>query len=385
MNEKYKVLIVDDENSIRQFLADALFDDYLVAEAVDGMAGIREVLSTEYDVIVVDVKMPRVGGIEVLKSVKAEKPLTEVVMLTAYASVNTAMEAVRLGAFDYLTKPAKIMDIRKVVSNAAEKSRLARQHKQLLQSLQEANQQLRQHVEHVEKLNCMMERGSQENLDLTAQLKRLNNELERRVEMATLNLDQTNRRLRENFEDTIKALVSAVEMKDTYTRGHSARVAEFTVTIARKLGLPEDEIALVNYAAILHDVGKIGIDEKILTKPAHLSDEEYKIIKLHPQMGDKIIQTVEFLAPVRHVVRNHHERYDGRGYVDGLKGEAIPIAARITAVADAYDAMFSDRAYRRSLTKDDAIEILKDNAGSQFDPEVVRAFEEIVRSSHPSE
>jgi len=374
MAERARLLVVDDEASIRSFLRDALSGEYDVQTASDGIEGAEAIAAGDFAVALVDINMPRADGVQLLNSVHETGKQTEVVMLTAYASVDTAMEAVRLGAFDYLTKPARTHDIRRVVRNAVSKHRLARENRELLERLTEANRQLKQHVAHVEKVNEMTERLNGENAALAGSLRRLNEGLERRVEDATRDLGRANRLLKENYLATIKALASSIEMKDAYTRGHSIRVAEYSVAIARKMLMPEERIVLLHYVTILHDVGKIGIDERILTKPGALTEEEYATIKLHPRMGEKIVQSIDFLAPVRSVVRSHHEWWNGKGYPDGLSGDSIPLEARIVGVADSFDAMTSTRAYRPALSVAEALDRLRASAGIQFDPEIVRVF-----------
>ncbi len=378
MPECPKILIIDDEESIRNFLLDALSEQYEVSAAEDGESGLKQLNDDDFDAVLVDLKMPKMDGISVLREIKQQEYITEVIMLTAYASVDTAVEAVRLGAYDYLTKPSRPSDIRRIIRNAVEKVRLERENSTLLLNLKEKNKQLQQHIDHIEKLNQMLERINKENTDMADRLRISNNDLEKRVDNAALELNRANRSLRENYMATIRALASAIEMKDTYTRGHSSRVTDLSISIAREYGVSDDRILLINYASILHDIGKIGIDEAILTKNSGLTQEEYNIIKLHPQMGDKIIQSIEFLQPVRSIVRNHHERLDGRGYIDGLGGEDIPIEARIVSVADAYDAMTSYRAYRDNLTVTEALLQIKENSGTQFDPRIVDIFLGII-------
>jgi putative nucleotidyltransferase with HDIG domain len=181
-------------------------------------------------------------------------------------------------------------------------------------------------------------------------------------------------KMRKVYLDTIRALAAAIDAKDPYTKGHSERVADTSVALAQELNLSDREIENIEYTALLHDIGKIGIDERILGKNDGLTSEEFKRIKEHTIMGAKIIKPVEFLKDSYKVIYHHHERYNGDGYPDGLKGEDIPISSRIIAVADAYDAMGSDRPYRKKLNKDKIVKELKDQSGKQFDPEVVKAF-----------
>jgi putative nucleotidyltransferase with HDIG domain len=376
--EKGRVLIVDDEAGIRGFLCDALNDGCEVFTAENGEEAIGKIKEIGYNVVVTDIKMPGVSGVELLRLVKELQPDTEVIILTAYASLDTAIAALHQGAYDYITKPVKIENIRNTVKNALEKNRLASENKMLLKSLKEANEELRNYISHVEKMNQALERINEENILLSSQSKKLNQELSEKVEQATFELRRANIALKDNYLSTIQALAAAVEMKNPYTRGHSVRVAGYTTALCRRLGYSEEDVVMISYAAILHDVGKIGIDEKVLTKPGRLSESEFGIIRLHPKMGDEIIRPVEFLGRWRSIVRNHHEHYDGSGYVDGLKGQDIPLEARIVTVTDVYDALTSDRPYRKGLAPLDAVEVIKRGAGIQFDPDVVRVFVELI-------
>ncbi|GEM_PF-3237196 len=183
--------------------------------------------------------------------------------------------------------------------------------------------------------------------------------------------------LEQAYLSTVSALAAAIDAKDAYTHGHSSRVMEYAVLIAREMGLPEDEIERIKLAGLLHDIGKIGVRESILLKKGKLTDEEYEEIKKHPVLGANIINQVRFLESVVPYTYYHHERWDGKGYPEGLKGEEIPLGARILAVADTFDAMTSSRSYRKALPDSYALEEIKKNAGKQFDPKVVEAFERV--------
>lgn len=182
-----------------------------------------------------------------------------------------------------------------------------------------------------------------------------------------------------SYFSTVKALARAIEVKDPYTYGHSEKVTEYSLAIARRMGVSEWELKNIKYAAALHDIGKIGIARKILDKPGTLNEEEFVHIKTHPQLGDSIIEPVAFLQEPREIILHHHERYDGKGYPDGLKEEEIPLGARILAVADSFEAMMSDRPYRKALPLEEAMKELEINAGTQFDPRVVEAFLLVLR------
>jgi len=185
-------------------------------------------------------------------------------------------------------------------------------------------------------------------------------------------------KMRKVYLDTIRALAAAIDAKDPYTKGHSERVSEMSLALAQELNLSDRDIENIEYAALLHDIGKIGIADNILGKNSSLTNEEFDKIKEHPIMGAKIIEPVDFLKNSYEAIYHHHEKYNGTGYPDGLKEKDIPLSARIIAVADAYDAMGSDRPYRKKLSKDEILNELKDQAGKQFDPEIVKALISIL-------
>ncbi|QIB27063.1 HD-GYP domain-containing protein [Caloranaerobacter azorensis] len=187
------------------------------------------------------------------------------------------------------------------------------------------------------------------------------------------------------YMETIQALTNAMEAKDAYTSGHAERVGEYAVKLARALNLSDRRIENIKNAAILHDIGKIGIDDQILRKPGKLTYEEYEKIKKHPSIGAEILKEVNFLKEVSSIVRHHHERYDGKGYPDGLKEDEIPVEAAILAIADVYDAMTSDRPYRKALTKEVALSEIEKNAGTQFNPEFAKMFVEVMRNEGEKE
>ncbi len=174
--------------------------------------------------------------------------------------------------------------------------------------------------------------------------------------------------------DYIKSIAVALDARDAYTHGHSRRVAEFSIGIGKELGLSEGELEFLELSATIHDIGKIGISESVLNKPGKLTDEEFKIIKSHPDKGSKILEPMSRLRALMPGVRHHHERYDGRGYPDGLKGDEIHLVARIISVADTFDAMTSNRAYRKGLSKEVAFKEIENGAGTQFDPKLATPF-----------
>ncbi|MDI3534646.1 MAG: hypothetical protein PWQ82_1011 [Thermosediminibacterales bacterium] len=185
--------------------------------------------------------------------------------------------------------------------------------------------------------------------------------------------------MRSIYLEAVQALAAAIEVKDPYTKGHSERVAKYAVAIAREMKYPEDKIETLQYAALLHDIGKIGIDKNILNKPDKLSKEEFNKIKDHAVLGANIVQRVNFLSPASKFILHHHERADGSGYPLGFRGNEIPKEAAILAVADVFDALTSDRPYRRAMSRDEALKLIKEKSGVEFDPEVVEALLRVIK------
>jgi len=198
--------------------------------------------------------------------------------------------------------------------------------------------------------------------------------------MASSLLDSRNR-LNEYFYRVVQSMIRSLEAKDHYTRGHSDRVSEYSGEIALKMGFPEEKVNLLKKAAQLHDIGKLGIHEDILNKKGTLSENEWDVVHKHPEVGEEILKPVFLDDEMLPVIRSHHERWDGKGYPDGLQKEQINVFAQIVSVADAYDAMTSSRAYRTALTKEEAVGRLKQSAGQQFNPEIIKAFIEVLESS----
>src|SRR5256714_2160808 len=196
------------------------------------------------------------------------------------------------------------------------------------------------------------------------------------ADMASLALGNAHRfaDMQKAFMETVEVLANALEAKDSYTHGHARQVAQMAMTIGAEMGMDDDDQRLLELAGVFHDIGKIGVAENIINKPGALDDEEWAEIRKHPAIGDQIMAPVEFLQPIRPMIRASHERWDGDGYPDGLAAEDIPLGARIVAVCDAWHAMTSDRAYRRALPTAEALRRLREASGSQFDPSVVKAF-----------
>jgi putative nucleotidyltransferase with HDIG domain len=186
--------------------------------------------------------------------------------------------------------------------------------------------------------------------------------------------------MRKNYYDTVKALINAIEAKDSYTSGHAARVGEYAVAIATEMNMSLRQVDRIRNAALLHDIGKIGINDNILNKEEKLSDLEFEVIKRHPSIGYDIISDIGFLSDVMSIVRNHHERWDGKGYPDGLKGEEISLETCVLTIADSFDAMTTDRPYRKALTVEEALDEIRKNSGTQFNPDIVEISVKVLKS-----
>lgn len=326
---KENILVIDDELAPRESIRMVLKDKYAVSTATGAHEGLDMMSRNPVDLVVMDIKMPKMDGITALQQIKTKHPDTEVVLLTAYASLETARDAIRFGAFDYLIKPFDKDNVLLVVEKGLKKRR--------------ANKGLQ-----LER-DILLDRATY---------------LEEQVESAR-------NKIMKYYEGTVEALNSTIDAKDHYTFNHSNRVAELSSRLAGAFGMDEKTSKDIKHAASIHDIGKIGIEENILNKNGELTNDEYELIKKHPTIGARIIQSIPFLEEALPVILYHHERYDGKGYPEGIEGEKIPLAARIVGVADAVDAMLSDRPYRAPLSLDDVLKELKDKSGTQFDNQIV--------------
>ncbi len=335
------VLIIDDDEKVRTILRVHLDKaGYRSSEAENAEMAYKILEEDSFEVVICDIR--RVDGIKILEHIKKEYETLPVIMLTGSADVNTAVEVMKKGAVDYLTKPIKKDELLIALERAA-------QHKRLLE------EEVAVRVSMLKEL----EEAAKESKERTTEL-----------EQAYSQLKQA------NF-DMVKALSGAIEAKDPFTKGHSYRVSQLSLEIARRLSflnLSEEKMEILEYGSLLHDVGKIGIKEEILKKPGRLSEREYAHVKRHPIIGEEIIRSVEIFRPGLPLIRNHHEHFDGRGYPDGLKGKEINIFARIIAVPDSFDAMTSDRPYRKARTVEEALREIKRVRGTQFDPQIVDVF-----------
>lgn len=327
-----RALIVDDDSQVRRTLGRVLKALGIGAVEVAGGRAALALLEElgEVPIIISDVYMPEMDGLTLLKEVLRRFPDTAVLMLTGVAEVTTAVESLQLGAFDYLPKPILIEEFRARVEKALEKRRLVLENRYLQQSYHD------------------------------------------RLEA---NVRELNLKNKEQFLGQVQMAVRMLEKKDVYTRGHSGRVSRYAARTAVMLGFTGSMLDQIRLGGDLHDIGKIGTRDAVLNKPGPLTREEFEEIKKHVVEGEEILEPLRRDQPVvLEIVRSHHERMDGSGFPDRLRGEAIPMAARLVAVVDAFDAMTTNRAYRPSREPADAMEELHRCAGIQFDPDVVAAF-----------
>jgi putative two-component system response regulator len=328
-----QILIVDDEENICNILARRLTrEGYLCVTANNGREALNYFYKNTFSLIISDIKMPEMDGVELLKKVKSVDPNMMVIMVTAYPEIDMAVEAMRLGAYDFIIKPADLDFVVLSVKKALEKKRL--------------EEEVETYHKNLEKL----------------------------VEERTAKLQHAYRTLKKAHLDSVKVLAEAIDAKDPYTRGHSERVGRMSLSIANHLDFAEGRLEVLEYGALLHDIGKIGIKDEVLQKPGPLSAGEYQYIQEHPLIGAKIVEEIDFFKDKIPMIRHHHEHFDGSGYPDGLIGEAIPLEARIITVPDAFDAMASLRPHRKALPLQDILVELEKGKGRQFDPKILEIF-----------
>ena len=332
-----RILIVDDEREITEILADLLSEDHECVKAGSAEQALDCLRAGEFQLVISDITMPGMSGLEMIPHVKQLSPDTVVVMISGMQTVESAIGALRLGAFDYLMKPFDLRQVEAVVKRALEYH------------------------------------------ELVVAKQRYENHLEELVEQRTAELDRALNSLEGSYRSTLKALTAALETRDSETHGHSERVVTYSLRLGREYGLSSEEMKSLEFGSLLHDIGKIGVPDSILRKPAKLTEEEWVCMREHPVHGQQILRGIEFLQGAAKVVAQHHEQWDGSGYPHGLRAEEIDVCARIFAVADAFDAITSDRVYRRGKSYEAAAQELDDWAGRQFDPKVVEAFHRVPK------
>jgi putative nucleotidyltransferase with HDIG domain len=344
------VLFVDDEVNILKALKRLTrHEPWTVLCAARASEALELMDRSPAQVVVSDQRMPEMSGVDLLQAVRDRYPDVVRMMLTGYTEINVAVDAINRGEiYRLITKPWNDEELKATIRQAFDHYSLKREIKRLNQVTREQNFKLQD----------------------------MNRNLEAKVRERTKQLAEKHQELRTAYVQTIRALAEAVDAKDAYTRGHSERVGVYASKLAREMNFPKEFIERVYIAGLLHDVGKIGVPDHIITKPDRLTDEEYDEIKKHPEIGAKILEPVTFLSDVVPCVRHHHEWYDGsmRGYPCQLSGDEIPLPSRVILVADTVEAMTSDRPYRTALSLDVVVRELHAYAGSQFDPVVVTAM-----------
>ncbi|MFN8567661.1 MAG: response regulator [Kouleothrix sp.] len=464
-----RLLIVEDDTNVRDFCVRLLrMNGYQVVAAENGRAALSRLSETQYDLVFTDLQMPEMGGMELLHELRQHYPDTDAIVFTAHATVETARQALKLGAFDYLTKPVTVDDLERTVSRAVEWRRV-RQEKQRLSemvALHEMSQAFTSTLDTAtavrEIVRMLWRRFSPQALSLSllhpedselellaqrgAAIDRAPNsrvpvrgydarailgahielvgeecslpgpshlaritlrtndrpvgilQLSRAADQPGFDTDDRtllnvcaahiaasidNGRLYQQLKDqnlqTIAALAAAIDARDPYTAGHSEQVRRYAVRLGEVLGLSLQRIEYIHYGALLHDIGKIGIRDYILLKPGQLSEDEYAVMQTHPTIGADILRKIKALREVIPIIECHHERIDGRGYPRRLLGPHIQEEARIVSIADAYDAMTSDRAYRRAMAPDEAFRILTNGRGVHWDGNFVEVFIGMMR------
>ncbi len=329
MTEQSKILIIDDEPMARAALEALLAaENYDLHFAENGKEGLSLASALLPDVILLDVMMPGMSGFEVCKAIRAVYALSEVpiILITALDDRDSRIEGLRAGADDFITKPFDGIEL------------LARLH-----GITRPNRY-------------------------------------RRIADQRRELEHLHQELLISYDKTIEGWSRALDLRDEETEGHTLRVTDKTVILARLAGMSDDQLKHIWRGAILHDVGKLGIPDAILLKPGKLTDEEWVIMRRHPVLAYEWLSQIPFLQPAMDIPYAHHEKWDGSGYPRGLRGETIPLAARLFAIIDVWDALTSDRPYRKAMTFDEAFAYIQTQSGQHFDPQVVELFVRHVNS-----
>jgi len=331
--ELEQILVVDDEEAIREVVSTMLESKgYRCTAVSNGRAAQEQVKKATPDLVLSDMIMPEMDGIKLLDWLREYDPEVPVIMVTAIHDISTALEAIRRGAYDYILKPFEKDQLFLGVGRALQHRRLVAENR-------------------------------------SYQLK-----LEQQVEERTAQLNQSLAQLEQSYDDTLEALGSALDLKDAETEGHCQRVTAFTISIAKAMPVPNHYLPILARAAFLHDIGKMAIPDGILRKPGPLTDDEKQTMRKHCEIGYNMLIRIPFLRDAAEIVLAHQEFFDGTGYPRGLRGDQIPLGARIFTIADSLDAMISDRPYRRALPMSHAREEIRRCSGTQFDPQVVEVF-----------
>ena len=328
-----QVLIVEDDPQVRGALREVFVaDGYQCRLAKNGREGLEAFERERPPLTLTDIKMPVMDGLDFLKRARAVDADAAIIVITGVGDMKTAIESLKCGAYDFITQPDNVEEVLIAAERALERRQL------------------------------ITERREYQVM------------LERRVAEATRDLAAALAELEDTYRATLEALGSALDTRDVGTHAHSRRVVGYSLSIAHAFGVDETQMRDIEHGVLLHDIGKIGIPDGILLKPGRLGVEEWKIMRTHPELGRRLVERIPFLRGAVPIVYHHHERWDGTGYPSGLKGEMIPLGARIFAVADAFDAMTCDRPYSVAISFEAARVEIERCAGAHFDPAVVQAF-----------
>jgi response regulator RpfG family c-di-GMP phosphodiesterase len=330
-----RLLIADDDACVRSVLREFLSAEYECESVGSAEEALALLALGDFRLVISDISMRGMSGIEMIPHVLKLSPDTLIIMVSGSQDVESAVGAMRAGAFDYVLKPFDLELVEVAVRRALE-------HQRLLESKH-----------------------------------RYETYLERMIAQRTSELDGALQSLEGAYRTTLRALVTALETRDSETHGHSERVVSFSLRLGREMNLSDEELTSLEFGSLLHDVGKIGVPDAVLRKPAPLTEPEWYEMRKHPLHGEQILGGIEFLEGASRVVAQHHEKWDGTGYPLGLRDEEIDLNARIFAVADAFDAITSDRVYRMGRSYEAAMRELEEWAGRQFDPSVVEAFKRV--------
>ncbi|MFT5662402.1 MAG: putative nucleotidyltransferase with HDIG domain [Sulfurimonas sp.] len=324
------LLYVEDEKLLREKTASFLNKIFTHLDiAIDGKAGLEKYLQRQYDIVITDVLMPNMNGLELISNIREHNEKQEIIIISAYAELSYLIDSIKLGVTGYLIKPLDLLDVIRVLNQSVEKIQAFRK------------------VEMYQK------------------------KLEEMVDKRTKEIVELQKKQLINYEYAIGSLVKMMELRDTYTSGHGERVAKYSKEIAKKIGCSEEECNLIYQAGILHDIGKIITPDSILLKPGKLTEAEYSLIKEHVTVGYEILHEVPMYKHLADIVYSHHEDYDGGGYPRSLKGNEIPLFSRILAIADTFDAITTSRIYKNKKNISQAIKELKELAGTRYDPSLI--------------
>jgi putative nucleotidyltransferase with HDIG domain len=329
---KEKILIVDDEEVIADLLREIVSEDGFTSESVtNGVECLEKFRDGDiYDIVLLDIHMPKLSGIETLRRLKKLYADVSIIIITASKEFEYARLALKEGAYDYIVKPFDISSVKSVINRAVERSRLI------------------------------------------SDVKDYQENLERKV------MTQANQ-LISLYADTLEAMISALDMRECETGRHSYRVTEYTVILSKCFGVPYSDLESVAKGALLHDIGKIGVPDHILLKPEKLTDDEMEIMRKHPIYGYNLLKKFRFLEQAAELVLTHHENFDGTGYPQKISGKEIPLGARIFSVVDTFDAMTTSRSYRHAISYEEAIDVITQSSGRQFDPDIIDVFIQIPK------